>query len=291
MNYGIIQTYRPGLAPHPSGESPPLSATAALMPNLVTAILEYFTLVAGLGLLALMCVIWTPIALGLGIFLPDERGRQVGRRAITHAFNLYVHLLSWLGALRVDLSELDKLRTEPPLIIAPNHPSLLDAVLVLSRLSAVGCIVRADRLDHPLLGPGARLAGYIPNHPQLGMIKRAIAELRAGSHLLLFPEGTRTTRTPVNAFRSSPALIACKAGVAVQTVFIETDSPFLGKHWPWFRRPSLPLSYRVRLGRRFAPTRAVRTRTGELEDYFLNELGASRPASRPAPAHNREPSP
>lgn len=241
----------------------------------VKAILEYSALGAGMGLLALMCVLWSPIAFALGALLPESLGRRIGRRTITLAFRLYLYLLSRWGMLRVDLRELDALRAEPPLIIAPNHPGLLDAVLVLSRLSAVGCIVRTDRLHHPLLGPGARLAGYIPNHPQLGMIKHAIAELCTGSHLLLFPEGTRTTRRPVNAFRNSPALIARQAGAAIQTVLIETDSHFLGKHWPWYRRPSLPIVIRVRLGQRFAPSREVRTLTGQLEEYFLNELGAS----------------
>ena len=68
--------------------------------------------------------------------------------------------------------------------------------------------------------------------------------------LLLFPEGTRTTRAPINPLVRQRRLIAKRAGVPVQTLVIETDSPFLSKGWPLFRRPTLPITYRVRLGRR-----------------------------------------
>src|SRR6266404_3487783 len=68
-----------------------------------------------------------------------------------------------------------------------------------------------------------------------------------GGVLLLFPEGTRTTRTPINPLAGSVALIARLANVPVQTLVIETDSPYLSKGWPLFKRPSLPIIYRVRL--------------------------------------------
>jgi 1-acyl-sn-glycerol-3-phosphate acyltransferase len=246
-----------------------------MLHRLAKATYEYTALFLGLSWLALICIAWTPLALLMLAVLPPARRQRAGRRAITAAFRLYLTLLGWLDWVRVDLTVLDALRDEPPLVIAPNHPSLLDAVLVLSRLSRVGCILRADRLGHPLLGPGARLAGYIPNDQRLTMIKRAIAELRAGHHLLLFPEGTRTTRRPVNSFISSPALIAQKAGVPIQTVFIETASPFLGKHRPWFRQPALPIVFRVRLGRRFPPPREVRACTAALESYFTTELNTA----------------
>ena len=44
----------------------------------------------------------------------------------------------------------------------------------------------------------------------------------------------------------------------------------------------LPLTYRVRLGRRFEPPRDVRAFTAELERYFTRELTA-RAASLPVP--------
>jgi hypothetical protein len=48
-------------------------------------------------------------------------------------------------------------------------------------------------------------------------------------------------------------LIAQLAKVPIQTVIIETDSPYLRKGWPLLRPPPAPVVVRVRLGPRFEP--------------------------------------
>ena len=111
----------------------------------------------------------------------------------------------------------------------------------------------------------------------------AVKDLEGGSHLLLFPEGTRTVREPINPLKSSIGVIARRAKVSVQTVFIETDSAFLRKDWPLLRKPILPMRYRVRLGRRLAPAENSAAFVAELEQYFIHELGAP-PASSNASA-------
>ena len=236
---------------------------------------EYSALCLGLSFLAFLCIAWSPIAAILFWLLPEAWGRWLGRHAITAGFRLYLAVLSLIGACRFDLAALDALRGERSLIIAPNHPSLLDAVMILSRLPDLACILKASLMDNILFGAGARLARYIRNDTGHEMIKRARLDLLQGSHLLLFPEGTRTTRRPVNACKGSTGLISRHAGTPVQTVIIETDSPFLGKHWPLFRRPALPIRYRLRLGRRFDPPEDVRAFTAELERYFADELKAA----------------
>jgi 1-acyl-sn-glycerol-3-phosphate acyltransferase len=122
----------------------------------------------------------------------------------------------------------------------------------------------------------------------LEMIKRSAETLRQGNHLLLFPEGTRTVREPVNPFTAAVGLIARRAGVPVQAVIIESDSKYLSKGWPLFKRPSLPITYRIRLGKRFNPPRDARAFTEELEQYFAGELAAGAPASE-APAKPSRP--
>ena len=178
------------------------------------------------------------------------------------------------GIVKLDLRALDALRGERPLIIAPNHPSLLDVVLVASRLPHIVCIMKAKIWDNIFLGGGARLAGYIRNDSPGNMIRLAKAGMRRGSQLLVFPEGTRTIEPPVNDFKGGFAIIAKTAGVPVQTVFIETNSPFLGKGWPLFRKPVFPLVYHVRLGQRFEVDGDVRTFVTGLEGYYRQELFA-----------------
>ncbi len=237
----------------------------------VHTLYEYIALYFGLVFLGLLCLVWTPVAIVLPALLPKAWGTTVGKWGITIGFRIFVRVLALTRACRFDLSALDVLRDGPPMIIAPNHPGLIDAVLVISRLP-VTCIMKAELENNFFLGAGARLAGYIGNDSVHRMIDRSIASVRQGAHLLVFPEGTRTTRSPVNPFTGSIGIIARHAKVPVQTVFIDTDSPYLRKGWPLLRKPALPITYRIRLGRRFDPPEKARELVRELEQYFAVEL-------------------
>jgi 1-acyl-sn-glycerol-3-phosphate acyltransferase len=252
-------------------------------PSVLDALRSYL----GLAVFAIMGLAWTPPALLLGALLPPRAAHAAGRAVIHAGFRAYLGLLRRIGACRFDLSALDALRDQGPMILAPNHPSLIDAVLVLSRLSGPTCVMKAGLLANPVLGAGARLAGYIPNDDLRRMIELAVAELRAGSSLLLFPEGTRSSAEPIGPIRGMVALIAKQAAVPVQTVLIEADSPFLGKRWALREVPRLPIRYRVRLGRRFDPPRHAQDFVQELDAYFREALGGAAEVGAPPDPSSR----
>ncbi|RJG07694.1 1-acyl-sn-glycerol-3-phosphate acyltransferase [Noviherbaspirillum cavernae] len=242
---------------------------------------EYAVFYFGVFWFGVLSLLWTMIAVVLQPLLPRDAGRALGRFVIMAGFRFFLGCLAISGRFRFDLTELDALRDEKSLIIAPNHPSLWDAVLIVSRLPDVACIMKADVINNIFLGAGARLARYIRNSSLRTMIMLAIADVQRGSRLLLFPEGTRTVQPPIGPLKGSIGVIASRARVPVQTVFIETDSPFLTKGWPVYRMPRLPLTYRVRLGQRFDPPADSDAFMAELEQYFAQALPAAPfPSSR-----------
>lgn len=249
---------------------------------------DYAVFYFGLLWFGLLCLLWTMIAVLLHPLMPSDAGRRLGRFVIMAAFRMFLGSLSISGRFRFDLTALDALRDEKSLIIAPNHPSLWDAVLMVSRLPDVACIMKAEIISNVFLGAGARLARYIRNESLRQMIVLAVADLQRGSRVLLFPEGTRTVRRPIGPLKGSIGVIACRAKAPVQTVFIETDSPFLTKGWPVYKMPPMPMSYRVRLGRRFDAPEDSAAFVAELEQYFMQELGTAQPASAPAPLPHLE---
>lgn len=255
--------------------------------RLLLALYDYVICAVGACVFAGIFLSWSLLALALFSILPSNIGRVIGRAYIMAGFRACLGCLSLSGRFHFDLSELDALRDEKSLIIACNHPSLWDVVMIISRLPDVACIMKAELLNNIFLGGGARLARYIPNESPRQMITQAVKDLQRGSHLLLFPEGTRTVRDPINPLKSSIGVIARRAGVPVQTVFIETDSAFLRKDWSLLQMPVLPMRYRVRLGRRLAAPENSAALVVELEQYFIHELGASG-ASSSASASVRE---
>ena len=240
---------------------------------------EYLALYLLLILLGLLCLGWSVFALLLQA-LPQRRATAAGRLGIMAGFRLYSWLLTLTGAYRLDLRAIDTLRAGPPVILAPNHPSLIDAPLILARHPNLACVMKGALMSNVFLGPGSRLARYIRSDTPRQMIKGAVADLRAGGVLLLFPEGTRTTRAPLNPLTASVGVIAKHARVPVQTLIIETDSPYLSKGWPLFRRPQLPITYRIRLGRRFDPPTDVAAFMAALEQEYTHQLSGGRQSER-----------
>lgn len=236
---------------------------------------ETVAMLIGLGALGVVCLAWLPFALVLNPLLPRQRAQLLGRLAIRHGFRVYLGFLQLFCACRFDLSELDRLRDEGPLILVANHPSLLDAVMILSRVPNAVCVMKAALLDNILFGAAARMARYIRNNAPLEMILDAREELRAGAHLVIFPEGTRTSHFPLDLCMPTTGLIANRAKAPVQTLLIEFSTPYLGKAWPLLRRPELPLRCRIRLGQRFSPPTDVEDFTRRLDAYFREELSAN----------------
>src|ERR1700729_455688 len=238
-------------------------------------IYEYFALYSSLSLLGLICLTWSVFALPLYFILPRRAGTAIGRRGIMSGFRIYAWSLSITRTYLLDLHDIDSLKGGPPLILAPNHPCLIDALLILTRHPNIVCVMKSALMRNVFLGSGSRLARYVRNDSSRHMIKESVAHLREGGVLLLFPEGTRSIRDPINPLVGSVGLIAKHAQVPVQTLVIETDSPFLSKGWPLFKRPTLPIIYRVRLGRRFDPPSDVPAFTAELDEYYRRELAGS----------------
>lgn len=255
---------------------------------------DFALVLFGFALLGIICVTWSVPAFVLYFAMPAEAGRRLGRRAAMFWFRLFLGSMEAIGALRLDLRALDSLRGAGALIVAPNHPCLLDAVLVISRLPDAVCVMKGALLDNFLLGPAARLARYVRNDSLLRLASSAGGELRGGGQLLLFPEGTRSTAQPIGPFTEAVGAIARRAGVPVQAVIIEADPVFLGKGWRLGQVPVLPLTYRARLGRRLEPPTDVRAFTATLEQHFRRELAreaaageavAAQPMAEPPRAH------
>ena len=201
-------------------------------------------------------LLFTAVSIPLILLLPCVTAKRLGRSMLHRAFQVFVRYLRATDLVHADLGSLDALRDEKdPVIIAPNHTSLWDAVFVISKLPQPICIMKEAILKNPFLGGGARLAGYIPNGSSSRMVKDAAEALQKGGQLLLFPEGTRTRREArwINPLRGGCALIARKAGVAVRPVFIRSNTRFLEKGWPLWKKPEFPIRISIELGEPVTP--------------------------------------
>ncbi|HEX7260752.1 MAG TPA: lysophospholipid acyltransferase family protein, partial [Luteolibacter sp.] len=138
------------------------------------------------------------------------------------------------------------------------------------------CVMKKPILLNPLLGGGARLAGYIANDGMTRMIRDASDSLAEGGQLLLFPEGTRTKPDArwVNPIKGGCAIIATRAEVPIYPILIRSDTRFLQKGWPLWRRPVFPITLRIDLGEPLypQPDESSQAFTARLTAVYKQEL-------------------
>jgi len=187
--------------------------------------LSFALIIAQLGLMSLA---WSLVAPLLSLLLPRRAGTRFGRSAISFIYRSAWSTAQRLGMMRIDSSALDALRDEAGgLIVAANHPTMLDALVVVARLPRGVCIMKAELSHNIFLGTGARLARYIRNDAGRGMVRDAVDCLKEGGQLVLFPEGTRMPPGETRRYGISGALLAAETGRLIVPVAHDA-----GYYWP-----------------------------------------------------------
>jgi len=217
--------------------------------------------------------------------LPRKYSLLCGRLILQKAFQIFINYLKVTGLLVLDDQDLQQLKTMPgPLIIAPNHIALWDAVYIIARIPEVTCIMKGTILRNPFLGGGAKVAGYIPSDSSVQMLFAATHKLKKGAKLLLFPEGTRTRSDAlwINPLQAGIGLMAKYSNAAIIPVYIRSNSRFLEKGRPLFLKPEFPLIISLKVGEpiKFQKMDDVHTFGKKLSDCYIKELSKPHPLRR-----------
>ncbi len=112
-------------------------------------------------------------------------------------------------------------------IFASNHRSYADPVLVvICGRGKFSFMAKSELFENKLFGWLIRMLGAFPVERGKGdtaAIDRAITRVKEGTHLLIFPEGTRSKNGKVGKGKTGVALIAAKAEADVIPVGINFE--------------------------------------------------------------------
>ena len=139
------------------------------------------------------------------------------RRVVTHFMGVFWawHYQSLIVFWKIRFEGREKIPRNRPLVMVSNHRSLVDILALYKirrpfkwtskienfRLPFVGMVLsltRSIKIDRESLRSGARF------------ISRAEKEMKSGSSILLFPEGTRSKKTEMRPFKEGAFLLAKK---------------------------------------------------------------------------------
>ena len=153
--------------------------------------------------------------------LPTEC-RQHLLRVLLLGFGKFTIRVAWRPFFRVDYRDLSGGGSLEPGIIIVNHRAATDAFLVSEPGLSFAQTVNGWPMRLPLIGWGARLAGYLNITDWDYDTLRARAEeiLKSGDMIVAFPEGTRSESRTMVPFRSGIFRVAVDLGLPVYMLCI-----------------------------------------------------------------------
>lgn len=192
----------------------------------------------GMGGLALTFIVF-PL---LTFSLKNDKSREAKvQKIIQRSFYLFCETMRITGAIDYKFVGAEKLKDDQNCLIVANHPSLIDYVLITSRLGQCDCLVKEAIWHNPFMKGVVKSAGYIPNKDPENLLEDCSERLNDGNVLLIFPEGTRTTPGKKSSLQRGAAQIAIKTETDLRVVQITVTPSFLTKEKKWYQVPdSLP---------------------------------------------------
>jgi len=171
----------------------------------------------------------------LGLLAANQQQKQAwSQRWIHYSFYIFIGLMHRIGIMTYEINGLDRLNRPGQLIIA-NHPTLIDIVFLISRISTANCIVKEKLWHNPFTKGPVVNAGYISNGNPEKMIAESVACLKSGGTMIIFPEGTRSVYGTKYKFQRSAARIALQANTVVTPVTLSCYPSTLTKAEKWYQ--------------------------------------------------------
>ena len=186
--------------------------------------------VFGLGGLLIGSAIF-PIIL---LVYKSEKQRKIFANSIHISWRLFVWLMCFLRLIKINCPEYKKLESLHGTIVIANHPSLIDVVILVSRIPNSICVVK-ESLFRNLFVRKVIGKTYLSNTMKPDeFITNGSDILSKGYNIVIFPEGTRTVPNKTIRLHRGFAYLQIATGANILPIKITNTPPILGKKQKWW---------------------------------------------------------
>lgn len=231
------------------------------------------------------------VVLGYRAAVPDASVRRPRVQRILGAMlRFFRWTVSALGLTRFHIDGLERVPREGSFVIICNHPTLIDAPILLGLFPHAVCIVKSALLQSWAYRVAIEELGFLASLGSERFIEDCVRAVQSGRPLLIFPEGTRSDRDSLRRFERGAATIAIRAGVPILPVVLECRPPMLQRGSRWFEVPARSVDFNLSIQYPLFPAsdsaneRELSHRvTAEMEAFFRSRL--ARTAKQPSAAN------
>ena len=150
--------------------------------------------------------------------------------------------LLWIAGIRVTTQGLENLIPGRSYIFMANHQSNYDIPVLLGRLPfQFRWLAKAELFKIPVFGQSMRGCGYISidrsdRKRAFASLAQAAETIRAGTSVMIFPEGTRSADGRIKGFKKGGFVLSVDAGVPIVPILLKGTYEIMPKGRLMIRR-------------------------------------------------------
>lgn len=167
------------------------------------------------------------------VFCSKKAQRRILSGTIHYLWKFFVGLMCVLKLINVKIkneNELKKLRGN---IVVANHPSLIDVVILVSKIPHSICVVKGALFKNFFIKSLIRRVYLSNSMSPEEFLNKASDALQSGYNIIIFPEGTRTQKQKPIHFHRGFAYLHIHSKHDIQPILIKNNPEILckGSHW------------------------------------------------------------
>ena len=175
----------------------------------------------------------------------SKKQRKMFVNTIHYSWRLFVWIMCVLRLIQVKCPGYKKLKSLRGTIVIANHPSLIDVVILVSKIPNSVCVVKESLFRNIFV---RKVIGktYMSNtmNPD-EFIANGADILSNGYNIIIFPEGTRTIPNKVVHLHRGFAYLHLATGADILPIKITNDPQILGKMQKWWDIGTKPSVYNI----------------------------------------------
>ena len=230
-------------------------------------------------LIILATILFGSISLLVSLFDPEKKRQAALARG-------WARVLLWVGGVRVKVEGLEKISRDGSYVFVSNHLSYMDTPVVLANIPVqFRFLAKRGLFQIPFLGWHLARAGHIrvPRGDARAAVKTMSLAAQVvrdcGVSLIVFPEGGRSRKGDLGAFKEGAAFIAVRAGVPLVPICLRGTREVL----PYGSGHIRPGAVTMRIGDPIPTNRATDRDRARLTEELRHRIAALL-EERPVPA-------